>query len=148
MSSSSIMMVPSATMFGVPYAPVNVYTTPPAVAAPTVVPSSLPNAEVELKQVLNLLYISLYNFIQCSFYYVHIIVIILRRLQKCFQTLTKKLSNQYMTLIKAKKTLQLIHCFKCVNKPQFFTQFAICHFIVYPLLISIPLEYNVRKSNL
>ncbi|XP_070160469.1 toll-interacting protein [Polyergus mexicanus] len=49
---SSIMMVPSATMFGMPnYAPVTVYTKPPAVAAPTVVPSSLPNAEVELKQI-------------------------------------------------------------------------------------------------
>lgn len=53
--SSSIMMVPPATMFGMPgYAPVNVYTSPPpppAVAAPTVAPSSLPNAEVELKQI-------------------------------------------------------------------------------------------------
>ncbi|EFN86309.1 toll-interacting protein [Harpegnathos saltator] len=51
MGSSSIMMVPSATMFGMPYAPVNVYTAPPAVVAPSVVPSSLPNAEVELKQI-------------------------------------------------------------------------------------------------
>ncbi|XP_011633847.1 toll-interacting protein-like [Pogonomyrmex barbatus] len=51
MGSSSIMMVPSATMFGVPYAPVNVYTAPPHTVAPTVAPSSLPNAEVELKQI-------------------------------------------------------------------------------------------------
>lgn len=51
MGSSSIMMVPSSTMFGMPYAPVNVYTTPPAAVAPTVIPSSLPNAEVELKQI-------------------------------------------------------------------------------------------------
>lgn len=54
MGSSSIMMVPSTTMFGMPYAaPVNVYTAPsyPAIATPAVVPSSLPNAEVELKQV-------------------------------------------------------------------------------------------------
>lgn len=51
MGSSSIMMVPSATMFGMPYAPVNVYTAPPVAAAPNVVPSSLPNAEVELQQV-------------------------------------------------------------------------------------------------
>ncbi|XP_029157039.1 toll-interacting protein B-like [Nylanderia fulva] len=50
--SSSIMMVPSATpMFGVPYAPLNVYIPPPAVATPTVAPSSLPNAEIELKQI-------------------------------------------------------------------------------------------------
>lgn len=44
-------MVPSATMFGMPYAPVNVYTAPPAIATPAVIPSSLPNAEIELKQV-------------------------------------------------------------------------------------------------
>ncbi|XP_029155693.1 toll-interacting protein B-like [Nylanderia fulva] len=50
--SSSIMMVPSATpMFGVPYAPLNVYIPPPAVATPTVAPSFLPNAEIELKQI-------------------------------------------------------------------------------------------------
>ncbi|KYN06654.1 PREDICTED: toll-interacting protein-like [Cyphomyrmex costatus] len=48
---SSLMMIPSATMFGMPYAPVNVYTAPPSVVTPTVVPSSLPNAEVELKQI-------------------------------------------------------------------------------------------------
>ncbi|EZA46449.1 Toll-interacting protein A [Ooceraea biroi] len=52
MGTSSIMMVPSGTMFGhVPYAPVNVYTAPPTAAAPTVAPSSLPNAELELKQI-------------------------------------------------------------------------------------------------
>ncbi|XP_012233247.2 toll-interacting protein [Linepithema humile] len=67
MGSSSVMMVPSATMFGMPYAPVNVYTTPPPTAAaaaaaaaaavpapapaPAVTPSSLPNAEAELKQI-------------------------------------------------------------------------------------------------
>ncbi|XP_012527487.1 toll-interacting protein isoform X1 [Monomorium pharaonis] len=52
MGSSSIMMVPSGTMFGrVPYAPVNVYTAPQPIATPTVAPSSLPNAEAELKQI-------------------------------------------------------------------------------------------------
>jgi len=51
MGSSSIMMVPSTTMFGMPYAPVNVYTAPPAIPTPAAIPSSLPNAEVELKQV-------------------------------------------------------------------------------------------------
>lgn len=53
-TSSSIMMVPSGTMFGMPYAPVNVYTAPPPVVTPTVAPSSMPNAEVELKQVFNI----------------------------------------------------------------------------------------------
>ncbi|KYQ58332.1 Toll-interacting protein [Trachymyrmex zeteki] len=49
---SSVMMVPSATMFGMPYgAPVNVYAAPPPIVTPTVAPSSLPNAEVELKQI-------------------------------------------------------------------------------------------------
>lgn len=62
-------MVPSATMFGTPYAPVNVYTTPPPVVAPTVIPSSLPNAEVELKQVFNIQLV--YNFVYCNFYHVH-----------------------------------------------------------------------------
>ncbi|KAK2583275.1 hypothetical protein KPH14_009283 [Odynerus spinipes] len=55
MAGPPVMMVPSATMFGMTsYAPVNVYTTPQpvaAVTAPPVVPSSLPNAEVELKQL-------------------------------------------------------------------------------------------------
>jgi hypothetical protein len=51
MSSPSIMMVPSGTMFGMPYTPVNVYTAPPTTAS-TVAPSTLPNAEIELKQVL------------------------------------------------------------------------------------------------
>lgn len=52
MSAPPIMMVPSSTMFGMTqYAPVNVYTAPTA-AVPPVVPSSMPNAEVELKQVL------------------------------------------------------------------------------------------------
>jgi len=51
MSSPSIMMVPSGTMFGMPYTPVNVYTAPPTVAS-TVAPSTLPNAEIELKQVI------------------------------------------------------------------------------------------------
>lgn len=53
-AAAPVMMVPSATMFGMPpYAPVNVYTAPPVAAVPpvTVLPSSLPNAEVELKQV-------------------------------------------------------------------------------------------------
>ena len=53
MSTPPIMMVPSSTMFGMTqYAPVNVYTAPPTAAVPPVVPSSMPNAEVELKQVL------------------------------------------------------------------------------------------------
>lgn len=48
-----VMMVPSTNMAGsmTPYAPVNVYTVPPANAAPAVPASSLPNAEDELKQV-------------------------------------------------------------------------------------------------
>lgn len=48
-----VMMVPSATMFGMrPYAPLKVYTAPPAVSTvPAVAPSSMPNAEVELKQI-------------------------------------------------------------------------------------------------
>ncbi|XP_017761651.1 PREDICTED: LOW QUALITY PROTEIN: toll-interacting protein-like [Eufriesea mexicana] len=47
-----IMMVPSSTMFGMSqYAPVSVYTAPPTAAVPPVVPSSMPNAEVELKQI-------------------------------------------------------------------------------------------------
>lgn len=62
------MMVPSSTMFGIPYAPVNVCTAPPAVVAPTVVPSSLPNAEVELKQVLNIQ--PTYNFVAVFTVYV------------------------------------------------------------------------------
>lgn len=59
--ATSVMMVPSATMFGMPYAPVNVYTAPPQAAAaaaataaaaqPAVAPSSLPNAKAELKQI-------------------------------------------------------------------------------------------------
>ncbi|KAK1123416.1 hypothetical protein K0M31_008124 [Melipona bicolor] len=52
MSAPPIMMVPSSTMFGMTqYAPVNVYTAPPTAAVPPVVPSSMPNAEVELKQI-------------------------------------------------------------------------------------------------
>lgn len=55
---SSVMMVPSATMFGMPYgAPVNVYAAPPPIVTPTVAPSSLPNAEVELKQVLSICFV-------------------------------------------------------------------------------------------
>lgn len=53
--STPVIMVPSATMFGMPpYAPVNVYTRPPPVAAVppvTVIPSSLPLAEEELKLI-------------------------------------------------------------------------------------------------
>ncbi|XP_015599350.1 toll-interacting protein A [Cephus cinctus] len=51
--AAPIMMVPSSTMFGMtPYAPVNVYTAPPQVVpAPPVISSSLPNAEIELKQI-------------------------------------------------------------------------------------------------
>lgn len=48
MSTAPVMMVPSATMFGMtPFAPVNVYTQPP----PSVIPSSMPQAEEELKQI-------------------------------------------------------------------------------------------------
>ncbi|XP_014216628.1 toll-interacting protein [Copidosoma floridanum] len=45
-----VMMVPSTNVIGniAPYAPVNVYTAPPA---PPVLPSTLPNAEAELKQL-------------------------------------------------------------------------------------------------
>lgn len=77
MGSSSIMMVPSATMFhGMPYAPVNVYAAPPSIAPPTVAPSSLPNAEVELKQVLNIcpVYNSVFDIL--FFYYVNVIVML------------------------------------------------------------------------
>ncbi|KAL2751091.1 toll-interacting protein B-like [Vespula maculifrons] len=53
MPGPSVMMVPSAKMFGMTsYTPV--YTTPQpisAVATPPVIPSMLPNAEVELKQL-------------------------------------------------------------------------------------------------
>lgn len=55
MSAPPIMMVPSSTVFGMtPYGmgPLNVYTAPPTAAVPPVVSSSMPNAEVELKQVL------------------------------------------------------------------------------------------------
>lgn len=53
MSAPPIMMVPSSTMFGMTrYAPVNVYTTPTTATASPVIPSSMPNAEVELKQVM------------------------------------------------------------------------------------------------
>lgn len=47
------MMVPSAKMFGMTsYTPVYTSPTPiSAVATPPVIPSLLPNAEVELKQV-------------------------------------------------------------------------------------------------
>ncbi|XP_017791182.1 PREDICTED: toll-interacting protein-like isoform X1 [Habropoda laboriosa] len=52
MSAPPVMMVPSSTMFGMTqYAPVNVYTAPPTAVVPPVVPSTLPNAEVELKQI-------------------------------------------------------------------------------------------------
>lgn len=52
MGASPIMMVPSSTVFGMTqYAPVNVYTAPPAAAMPPVAPSSMQNAEVELKQI-------------------------------------------------------------------------------------------------
>jgi len=69
MGSSSIMMVPSATMFGMPYAPVNVYTAPPPIVTPTVAPSSLPNAEIELKQVLDICLV--YNLV--PFRYIHVV---------------------------------------------------------------------------
>lgn len=50
-----VMMVPSGAMFGMTsYAPVNVYTSPQpvsAIMAPPVIPSSLPNAGVELTQL-------------------------------------------------------------------------------------------------
>ncbi|XP_076300094.1 toll-interacting protein B [Lasioglossum baleicum] len=52
----SVVAVPSPTMFGMKRYPntVNVYTTPPAAAAPPVAPSSMPNAEVELKQIFEM----------------------------------------------------------------------------------------------
>lgn len=53
MSAPPIMMVPSSTMFGMTrYAPVNVYTAPATATVSSVIPSSMPNAEVELKQVM------------------------------------------------------------------------------------------------
>ncbi|XP_003695359.1 toll-interacting protein A [Apis florea] len=52
MSAPPIMMVPSSTMFGMTrYAPVNVYTAPTTATVSSVIPSSMPNAEVELKQI-------------------------------------------------------------------------------------------------
>lgn len=52
MAVPPIMMVPSSTMFGMTqYAPVNVYTAPPPAPMPQAIPSSLPNAELELKQI-------------------------------------------------------------------------------------------------
>ncbi|XP_008213196.1 toll-interacting protein-like [Nasonia vitripennis] len=48
-----VVMVPSTNMVGSiqPFAPVNVYTAPPVNPVPPVPASSLPNAEVELKQI-------------------------------------------------------------------------------------------------
>ncbi|XP_031830034.1 toll-interacting protein isoform X2 [Nomia melanderi] len=57
MSVPPVMMVPSSTMFGIgrQHAPVNVYAAPSTAAIPPppppVMPSSTPNAEVELKQI-------------------------------------------------------------------------------------------------
>ncbi|XP_071874058.1 toll-interacting protein [Bombus fervidus] len=52
MSAPPIMMVPSSTMLGMTqYAPVNVYTAPPTAAVPPIIPSSMPDAEVVLKQI-------------------------------------------------------------------------------------------------
>lgn len=57
MSAPPIMMVPSSTMFGMTrYAPVNVYTAPTTATVSSVIPSSMPNAEVELKNVKKLLF--------------------------------------------------------------------------------------------
>ncbi|XP_068986037.1 toll-interacting protein-like [Bombus flavifrons] len=51
-SAPPIMMVPSSTMLGMTqYAPVNVYTAPPTAAVPPIIPSSMPDAEVILKQI-------------------------------------------------------------------------------------------------
>ncbi|XP_050597731.1 toll-interacting protein-like [Bombus affinis] len=51
-SAPPIMMVPSSTMLGMTqYAPVNVYTAPPTAAVPPIIPSSMPDAEVVLKQI-------------------------------------------------------------------------------------------------
>lgn len=57
------MMVPSAKMFGMTsYTPVYTSPTPiSAVATPPVIPSLLPNAEVELKQVILYLYYKYYT---------------------------------------------------------------------------------------
>lgn len=71
---SSIMMVPSSTMVGMPYTPINVYTPSPVVT-PAAMPSSSPNVEVELKQVLklyNIKFCTVINFVQCSFIITHI----------------------------------------------------------------------------
>ncbi|XP_034933738.1 toll-interacting protein B-like [Chelonus insularis] len=56
LAAPPVVMVPSATsnlMFGMPgYAPVNVYTAPPVMPQPpTAIPSSLPHAEEELKEI-------------------------------------------------------------------------------------------------
>ncbi|XP_057336212.1 toll-interacting protein-like [Microplitis mediator] len=55
LSGPPVVMVPSATsnlMFGMPgYAPVNVYTAPPVAPVAAPIPSSLPQAEEELKQI-------------------------------------------------------------------------------------------------
>lgn len=53
MGAPPIMMVPSSTMLGMTqYAPVNVYTAPSTAAVPPIIPSSMPDAEVILKQVM------------------------------------------------------------------------------------------------
>lgn len=44
-----IMMVPSSRM--TQFTPVNVYTAPPTAAVPPIIPSSMPDAEVVLKQI-------------------------------------------------------------------------------------------------
>ncbi|XP_078042371.1 toll-interacting protein B [Augochlora pura] len=49
------MKAPSSAMFDMrQYAPVHVYATPPLAAVPPAEPSSLPNAEVELKQIMEM----------------------------------------------------------------------------------------------
>jgi hypothetical protein len=51
--SPPIMMIPSTNMTNntAQFAPVNVYTVPPMNPIPAVPANSLPNAEIELKQV-------------------------------------------------------------------------------------------------
>ena len=54
MVAPPFMVVPSPTVFGgLPYTPVNVYSTPQTAGTTPVPASNLPQAEEELKQVYN-----------------------------------------------------------------------------------------------
>ncbi|KZC08864.1 PREDICTED: toll-interacting protein-like [Dufourea novaeangliae] len=51
-SAPPIMMVPSSRRYGMrKCSSVNVYTTPPVATAPSTVPSAMPSAEIQLKQI-------------------------------------------------------------------------------------------------